>query len=162
MNYDEPTDADLYRLRRERKRVEKPNARWTRRQGNERKDYLMTGDSGARYKIYLRRSLYDALQYTAGIAVVKPDGTLLTLARYNGSHFHGSARLTPHVHLTTAQAIRDGLKPERGASPTDRYEDVEGALRCLVHDFRVAGLPGIDPDERLLFDETEDENDADD
>lgn len=162
MNYDEPTDADLDRLQRERKRVENPNARWIRRQGNDRKDYHLDGASGTHYKLFLRRSLYDALQYTAGIAVVKPDGTLLTLARYNGSHFHGSARLAPHVHLTTAQAIRDGLKPECGASPTDRYVEVEGALRCVVHDFRVAGLPGIDPGERLLFDETEGENDADD
>lgn len=162
MNYDEPTDADLDRLRREPKRVVNPGARWAARRGSERKDFHLDGESGAHYRLFLRRSLYDALQYTAGIAVVKPDGTLLTLARYNGSHFHGSARLTPHVHLTTAQAIRDGLKPECGASRTDRYGDVEGALRCLVHDFRVAGLPGIDPDERLLFDETEDGNDADD
>lgn len=161
MNYDEPSDDDLDRLRQERKRVENPNARWTRRQMNERKDYIVHGDSGAHYKVYVRRSLYDALQYTAGIAVVRPDGTVLTLARYNGSHFHGSARMTPHVHRTTARAIREGLKPECGAAPTARYQDVEAALRCLAQDFRVDGLPGIDPDERLLLDEIEDGTDVD-
>ena len=70
-----------------------------------------------------------------------PDGSGLTLARYNGpSHEHGDIVYEPHIHRTTASSIASGKKPEHEAAETNRYETLDGALACLIDDFSVVGI----------------------
>ena len=42
-----------------------------------------------------------------------------------------------------------GKKPESDAEETDRFSTLEGALACLIHDFRVSGIRA-QPDEPQL------------
>ena len=68
-------------------------------------------------------------------------GEPLTLARHNGpSHEHGDIAYRPHIHRALERAILAGRKPESDATPTDRFQSLEGALACLVEDFNVCGL----------------------
>ena len=80
-----------------------------------------------------------------------PGGPRLTLARYNGpSHQHGEIRYKPHIHRATETAILAGRKPEHAAEETTRYETLEGALACLIEDFRLSGIRA-NPDHPSLF-----------
>ena len=45
---------------------------------------------------------------------------------------------------------RLGLKPEREAEETGRYETLEGALACLIDDCNVVGLTAAHDHPRLL------------
>lgn len=87
--------------------------------------------------------MQDEADFSCGIAYVSLDGSRLTLARYNGpSHEHGDIAYRCHIHRTTAKSISSGKKPEHEASPTDRYETLEGASACLIEDFNVSGICG--------------------
>ena len=56
----------------------------------------------------------------------------------------------PHIHRATEAAILAGRKPERAAEETTRYETLEGALACLIEDFRLSGIRA-NPDHPSLF-----------
>ena len=104
-----------------------------------------------RFLIYQRQSLQDGLSYSCGIVYLPPGGPRLTLARYNGpSHQHGEIRYKPHIHHATETAILAGRKPEHAAEETTRYESLEGALACLIEDFRLSGIRA-NPDHPSLF-----------
>ena len=98
-------------------------------------------ENGLSFEIYQRQNIRDDADFSCGIAYLPLDGSRLTLARYNGPwHEHGDIAYRTHIHLTTAQAIASGGKPEREAAETDRYETLEGAMACLIEDFNVAGI----------------------
>ena len=87
------------------------------------------------------RNIQDEIDFSCGIVHVAFDGSRLALARYNGpGHEHGDVLYRPHIHRATTKAIASGRKPEREAEETDRYQTLEGALACLLEDFRIAGL----------------------
>ena len=59
-------------------------------------------------------------------------------------------RYKPHIHRATEAAILAGRKPEDEAEETTRYETLEGALACLIEDFRLSGIRA-EPDHPSLF-----------
>lgn len=74
------------------------------------------------------------------------------MARYNGpSHRHDEIIYRPHIHRATARAIAAGKKPESEADETDRYTNLEGALRCLVEDYHLQGLSLLNHNQASLF-----------
>lgn len=76
----------------------------------------------------------------------------LTVFRYNGSsHQHGGIRYRPQIHRATERAILAGKRPEYEAEPTKRYNTLEGALACLIEDYRLSGIR-TNPDLSSLFD----------
>ena len=92
------------------------------------------------FDIFQREHLRDETDFSAGILVRLPDGSRLTLARYNGSsHEHGEISWQAHIHRATERAIREGRRAEHYAEATDRYRTAEGALACLLDDFGVLG-----------------------
>ena len=66
------------------------------------------------------------------------------------SHQHEEIRYKPHIHRATETAILAGRKPEHAAEETTRYETLEGALACLIEDFRLSGIRA-NPDHPSLF-----------
>ena len=48
------------------------------------------------------------------------------------------------------RCILAGRKPEHAAEETTRYETLEGALACLIEDFRLSGIRA-NPDHPSLF-----------
>lgn len=104
------------------------------------------------YEIYQRENIRDPLDYSCGIVYLPLDGTRLTLARYNGSgHEHGDIEFRPPIHSATPEAIAAGVRPEREAQATERYATSEGALACLVEDFRVDGIEAKPDQQRLAL-----------
>ena len=151
------TEAELDRLRAMPKRVTNPGAHWSRKPRaapvHEQRSFQAVGkhDEDTRFAIYQRQNLNDRIDFSCGIACHLPNGSLLTLARYNGpSHPHGDIAWRPHIHRATEEAIAAGKKPESEATETGRYETLEGALACLIDDFRVSGI-AAKPDDPVLF-----------
>lgn len=143
----------LERLRQQEKHVANPQARWVEKPGHRQRNFqAIGGNDETRYHIYLRQSLADDDDFSCGIAYMPHGGARLTLARYNGpSHIHGDFFYRPHIHRATANAIAAGRKPESEAEETNRFETLNGAFRCLIDDFRLAGITPPEPDQPKLF-----------
>ena len=136
------TDDELAELRSMPKRVANPGARWVEKPGHRQRNYQVTAQSqDSRFAIYLRQNVRDANDFSCGIAYLPRGGARLTLARYNGpSHLHGDIAYRPHIHRATARAIAAGRKPESEADETDRFATLDGAVGCLIDDFRLEGI----------------------
>ena len=135
------------------KRVANPGARWSDKPGHKQRNFEARGRGGgaARFLVYLRQSLIDDSDFSCGIVYLPEGGRRLTLARYNGSsHRHGDIHYRHHIHRATAAAIAAGKKPESEADETDRYESLDGALRCLVYDYHLEGLSVQQHEDRRL------------
>ena len=153
------TEDELRELGRLPKKVTNPGARWSEkpsmypvhRQRILQATATTEDNRELRFLIYQRQSLQDGLSYSCGIVYLPPGGPRLTLARYNGpSHRHGEIRYKPHIHQATETAILAGRKPEHAAEETTRYETLEGALACLIEDYRLSGIRA-NPDHPSLF-----------
>ena len=151
------TDEELDRLRSVRKRVSNVNSRWSEKPTvapvHKQRSCKAVGEGGeeSRFEIYQREGLLDQSDFSCGIVYVALDGSRLTLARYNGpGHEHGDIHYRVHIHRATERAIAAGLKPEREAEETGRYETLEGALACLIDDCNVVGLTAAHDHPRLL------------
>lgn len=101
------------------KRIINRRARWKRKPaaspvyGQRTFSAQGTEDQELEFEIYQREHLRDRTHFSAGILVRLPDGTRLTLARYNGSsHEHGEISWRQHIHRATERAIREGRKAE--------------------------------------------------
>lgn len=148
------SDEELAGLRSAPKQVTNPRARWTKKPGHRQRNFQARDqqDESVRFSIYQRQSLHDDNDFSCGIEFIPRVGARLTLARYNGpSHRHGEIVYRPHIHRATARAIAAGKKPESEADETDRYTNLEGALRCLVEDFHLDGLSISNDNQTRLF-----------
>ena len=146
------SDDELAELRSMPKRVTNPAARWVEKPGHRQRNYqVMGGDEATRFAVYLRQNVRDESDFSCGIAYLPLGGARLTLARYNGpSHIHREIAYRPHIHRTTASAIAAGRKPESEADETDRFATLEGALGCLIDDFRLDGIARPETDQPRL------------
>lgn len=147
------TDGELEELRSMPKRVSNPGARWVTKPGHKQRNFQVVGreDTSERFAVYQRQSERDEKDFSCGIAYLPQGGTRLTLARYNGSsHVHGGIAYHPHIHLATERAIAAGRRPESEAEETDLYTTLDGALRCLILDFKLEGIAVPPPDEPTL------------
>ena len=139
------------------KQVTNPRARWTEKPGHLQRNFQACDqkDESVRFSVYQRQNVRDDNDFSCGIEYIPRVGARLTLARYNGpSHRHGEIVYRPHIHRTTARAIAVGDKPESEADETDRYTNLEGALRCLVEDFHLQGLSIPKDNQASLFNGT--------
>ncbi len=99
------------------------------------------------WQIYLRRNRENALDFSCGMEFVpKGRNQAFTLRRYNGKSHEHTNRLEGHppfydfhIHEATEKYQRSSYKDEHYATPTDRYADLSGAVRCLLADFQVTG-----------------------
>ncbi len=146
------SEDELKELRALPKRVTNPGARWVEKPGHRQRNFqVVAGDDETAFAIYLRQSVIDDHDFSCGIALLPPGGARLTLARYNGpSHIHGDIEFRAHIHFATVQAIATGKKPESEAEETDRFTTLDGALGCLLEDFRVGGIEQPAPDQGRL------------
>lgn len=161
------TDEELQELREMPKRVTNPRARWSKKPTNKpvhnqrsfkvqsewkTKIPTLAGQVVYLFEIYQRQNLLDGKDFSCGIAYLPPGGSRLTLARYNGpSHqAHEDIVYRAHIHIATAAAMAAGKRPEHGATETNRYETLEGALACLLTDFNIAGLTAKQDHPRLF------------
>lgn len=101
----------------------------------------LTGNSGNAFRIILRRSNRNVLDFSAILGVQVPQSSrLFRLLRYNGrSHEHtntieGDTFYDFHIHKATERYQIIGAREDSYAEETDRYSDYKGALDCLLAD----------------------------
>jgi len=145
MAVEEITSSKLEELQQMPKRVTNPQARLRLEEKHKRTDYEVISQEGEyRFRIYIRHNTTDPDDFSCGIRWIMPSGETLTLARYNGlSHIHDDIEYECHIHHATEEAIRQGRKPECHADHTNQYHTVDGALYCLMKDFKISGLASL-------------------
>lgn len=109
------------------------------KRGHKERELDITGSQGSEFRLILRQSSFNALDFSV-ILAYRPPGTnqLFRLRRYNGkSHEHtnvleGQTFYDFHVHRATERYQESGLREDAFAEPTDHFADFQGAIRCLL------------------------------
>ncbi len=118
------------------------------KRGHNEQDIEITTPVGHAFRLILRQSQFNPLDFSVILAYRLPQSNQsFLLCRYNGkSHEHENA-LEPgpfydfHIYTATERYQAAGYSEEMYAEPTDRYGDLQGAIRCLLTDcgFEVDG-----------------------
>lgn len=151
------TDEELSELRTVPKRVLNPGARWVEKPSlrpvHRQRTFRVSGhtDENLKFSIYQRQNMMDDCDFSCGISYLTSGARPLTLARYNGSsHKHEDIYYKPHIHRTFERTMAAGKRPEAEAEETSRFETLEGALACLIEDYRLSGIRAKHDEQRLL------------
>ena len=98
----------------------------------------LTGNANNEFRVILRRSDINRLDFSVILAVRVPGSSQwFWLRRCNGRHEHtnrieGVTFHDFHIHVATERYQEFGAREDAYAEPTDRYDDFDGALRCLI------------------------------
>lgn len=125
-----------------------PKARKISKRGSEQVNYDVEGESGEKFKVYLRQNLRIPEGFSCGLLYVTDSGDTITLTRYNGSdHEHGNPLddgkplpVACHIHRATQKYMLAGRKAEHYADTTTRYSNLDGALKAMCFDCNISGL----------------------
>lgn len=139
------SDVDIARLLVETKKL--PNDYRSRIQIKPKRDHKereldIIGDSGSHFRLILRQSELNALDFSIIIAYKLPNSnTYFRMRRYNGkSHEHTNTleKITFydfHIHMATERYQQEsGQREDTYAEPTDRYADMASAIQCMIDD----------------------------
>lgn len=141
---DQLTDKDIQALLAEPKPLP---ADYQRRlvarpkRGHSEVELAVQGDGGSDFRIIVRQSLANALDFSVILGYCPPNSNqVVRLRRYNGkSHEHTNTMEREtfygfHIHQATERYQASGNREDTFAEPTDRYADVRGAIDCLIAD----------------------------
>jgi hypothetical protein len=125
------------------------------KRGHKEREIDMKGQNGGEYRLILRQSSHNALDFSAILAYRMPDSTqLFRLRRCNGrSHQHTNLVEHEtiegfHIHEATQRYQEAGYPEDGFAESTDRFADLESATSCLLADCGVVATP---PGQGKLF-----------
>ncbi|MHB1090783.1 MAG: hypothetical protein ACYC06_09410 [Ilumatobacteraceae bacterium] len=111
------------------------------KRGHLERELDLVGAHGSNFRLILRQSSFNPLDFSVILAWLPPQSTsLFRLCRYNGkSHEHTNALelnkfYAFHIHRATERYQQSGLREDAFAESTDRYNDLAGALGCLIQD----------------------------
>ena len=112
-----------------------------KRRGNDEYRLNVTGEKKNEFQVIVRMSIFNKLNFSVILGVkVPPPKKLFRLKRYNGdSHLHTNTIEEQevqgfHIHTATEKYQMNGTREEDYAEQTKRYNDVNGALKCLFAD----------------------------
>ena len=138
------TDQEIESLVLERKTLPadwRGRARMVAKRGHQERHLDITGDGGSEFRMILRQSTVNALDFSIILAVRVPQSNqVFRLRRYNGrSHEHtnlieGASSYDFHIHLATERYQEIGAREDAYAEPTNRYGTFQDALRRLLAD----------------------------
>jgi hypothetical protein len=119
------------------------------KRGHKERELDIEGGAGSDFKLIARQSIMNPLDFSVILSYVIPASNLLfRLRRYNGkSHEHTNKIERDkfydfHVHHATERYQRTGLTEDAFAVVTNRYNDFQGALDCMVDDCGFVLAPG--------------------
>jgi len=145
------SDGEIKRLIQERKRLPgdwRSKLRLRPKRGHRERDLEIVGDDGGEFRIILRQSEVNPLDFSVILAARVPESTrIFRLLRYNGkSHEHtnqieGNTFYDFHIHRATERYEELGFREDAYAEPTDRYAELSGAVRCLIDDANLEAPP---------------------
>jgi hypothetical protein len=123
--------------------------------GHKERELDIKGDKGNEFRLILRQSHINPLDFSIILAYRPPKSNqLFRLRRYNGkSHEHTNIiereRMYDfHIHQATARYQEIGANEDSYAEPTDRFGDFNQALSCILKDCGF-GVP-VESQGRLL------------
>lgn len=151
------SDVLIAQLLAMEKIVKNPGAKPTLLKKSQRVNYTVESSDGTRaFELYTRQNQIDPNAFSCGLTFYPKAGDKgVTLTRYNGPyHVHRNPleddeeiRNLCHIHLATERYMELG-KVDKFAETTDRYENLAGALTCLLSDCNITGLElSSDPDD---------------
>lgn len=153
------TDEEIAALLALPKTVTSTRKREREQKKSIRVNYPVESDCGsAQFELYSRQNQIDPDAYSCGLIYQHPSGERVTLVRYNGSNHQHRNPLESnelisfkcHIHRATSRYIEMGDKAEKFAETTDRYQNLDGALHCLVLDCNISGLHTSAPDDTAI------------
>jgi hypothetical protein len=108
------------------------------KRGHSERELDIKGKNGNMFRLILRQSSLNPIDFSAILAWLPPtSGNLFRLYRYNGkSHGHtnfleSGSFYDFHIHRASERYQQAGLREDAYAEPTDRYQDLNGAICCL-------------------------------
>jgi hypothetical protein len=111
------------------------------KRGHRERESDVDGATGSKFRLILRQSSFNPLDFSVILAWVPPQSTApFRLCRYNGkSHEHTNTLESQkfydfHIHRATERYQQSGLREDTFAEPTTRYQDFAGALRAMIQD----------------------------
>lgn len=138
------SDEDIARLVQERKPLPddyQSHMRLKPKRGHSERDLDIIGTDGSDFRLILRQSQFNVLDFSVILAYRFPrSNELFRLRRYNGrSHEHTNSIEQQtfydfHIHLATERYQEIGANEDTYAEPTDRFGDMQGAIECLLGD----------------------------
>jgi hypothetical protein len=149
------TDAEIAGLLTEPKRLPadfRTRLRLLSKRGHKERDLELEGAAGNTFRLKLRQSDYNVLDFSVILAVFVPGSNeLFRLKRYNGkSHEHtnqieGDSFYAFHVHTATQRYQERGEDEDAYALPSTEYADLDAALRSMLNDcgFEVGEEPQL-------------------
>lgn len=154
------SDHEIERMIRERKplpRNYRSCVQLRDKRGHKERELGVTGENGTQYRVILRQSDFDTLDFSVILAVSPADSNqLFRLRRYNGkSHEHTNpiedeTFYNFHIHQATERYQESGAREDAFAESTDRYADLHSALRCMLED---CGFEAPQDEQTSLFGE---------
>ena len=153
------SDREIAELIKERKILSnnKPiKFRKTSHRGNDEYRLNVTGEDGNKFQVIVRMSIFNKLNFSVilGVRVPLPK-KFFRLKRYNGNHEHTNTIEDEkingfHIHTATERYQVNSVREEDYAELTERYTDINGALKCLFAD---ANFEDPDALQDTLFEE---------
>jgi hypothetical protein len=138
------SDAEIARMIQERKPLPdnfRARVQLRNKRGHKERELDVTGEGGTQYRLILRQSDFNTLDFSIILAVNPADSNqLFRLRRYNGkSHEHtnqieGDTFYDFHIHHATERYQESGAREDAFAEVTDRFADFHAALRCIIED----------------------------
>lgn len=123
--------------------------------GHKKAAHTIERSDGNLFNIILRQNIHNINDFSAIFAFQeKEKNTNFKLRRYNGkSHEHsnkleGDKFYNFHIHFATQRYQDIGRKEESYAEITDRYSDIQSALKCLLNDCNIK--IAVDPQSNLF------------
>jgi hypothetical protein len=108
------------------------------KRGHDECEFDLSGVEGTSFRILLRKTQINPLDFSCILALIPESGALFRLRRYNGkSHQHTNTieRETLydfHIHDATERYQVLGAREDSFARPTNQYSDLDGALQCML------------------------------
>ena len=149
------TDEEIDALLKEPKKLQNIkilfNPKFTVKKGHKESALEIKCSNESKFMIILRQNLENTIDFSVILGYVPKGQTKpFHLRRYNGkSHEHtnhfekknGVEEMYKfynfHIHQATLRYQQSGFSEEGYATPTDRYSDINGAIKCLIEDCNI-------------------------
>ncbi len=154
------SDEEIARMLAERKPLPddyRSRVKLRSKHGHKESELDVGGENDTQYRLILRQSNFNTLDFSVILAVNPLDSNqLFRLRRYNGKHgehtnqIKGNTFYDFHIHHATERYQESGANEDAFAEPTDRYADYHSALRCMLED---CGFTPPQDGQKMLFGE---------
>ncbi len=138
------SDQEIEELVRERKPLPRdyPSCiRFRPKLGHKEYDLTVKGDAGNEFRLIVRQSNSNFLDFSIILAYCPADtNQLFRLRRYNGKSHEHTNRIEKesfydfHIHMATERYQELGMREDSYAEATDRFASLDTALQCMLDD----------------------------